>query len=539
MSETTTTTNAPAPVVPPNTVTITVDGKAITIPKGTNVLEAAKLVGVDISAFCYHPGLSIAACCRQCLVSIEKNPKLQPSCQTIVADGMVVKTEDKQSTLARKQMLEFTLVNHPIDCPICDKAGECTLQKLYVENNNADSRIDTPKVHKEKAMDIGPHIVLDQERCILCTRCIRTCDEVAGVHQLEMSMRGDHEVLGPAPGAKLDNPYSLNTVDVCPVGALTAKDFRFTMRAWELEMTPSVCQGCSTGCNIEVHHKDNRIWRIVPRHNDAVNKYWMCDEGRFTYHGIREERLVVATVDGLPASWDRAVAKSAALVADFKSNIAGLAVVLSAADTNEDNYALAKMAKTLGVANVYVGSRNAQPDRADDILRDADVNANMAGVKAIASAHGLTLRSSAELDAALTTGVITGAIVLGDVFSLSPAAADALSALPTIAFASHDRGTVKRATVSMPISAWAEVSGTVTNRKGLVQRLHATLHPAGQAISGWDAIARVATAASIKMSWAHARDVNKEMVSAVSAFASFTWVRDARPIQLRFAASRG
>jgi NADH-quinone oxidoreductase subunit G len=539
MSETTTTTNAPAPVVPPNTVTITVDGKAITIPKGTNVLEAAKLVGVDISAFCYHPGLSIAACCRQCLVSIEKNPKLQPSCQTIVADGMVVKTEDKQSTLARKQMLEFTLVNHPIDCPICDKAGECTLQKLYVENNNADSRIDTPKVHKEKAMDIGPHIVLDQERCILCTRCIRTCDEVAGVHQLEMSMRGDHEVLGPAPGAKLDNPYSLNTVDVCPVGALTAKDFRFTMRAWELEMTPSVCQGCSTGCNIEVHHKDNRIWRIVPRHNDAVNKYWMCDEGRFTYHGIREERLVVATVDGLPASWDRAVAKSAALVADFKSNIAGLAVVLSAADTNEDNYTLAKMAKTLGVANVYVGSRDAQPGRADDILRDADVNANMAGVKAIASTHGLALRSSAELDAALTTGAITGAIVLGDVVTLSPAAADALSALPTIAFASHDRGTVKRATVSMPISAWAEVSGTVTNRQGLVQRLHATLHPAGQAVPGWDAIARVATASGTKMSWPHARDVNKEMVSAVSAFASFTWVRDARPIQLRFAASRG
>jgi NADH-quinone oxidoreductase subunit G len=215
-----------------DTVTLTIDGQPVTVAKGTNVLEAAKLLGIDISAFCYHPGLPIVAQCRQCLVSVEKNPKLQPSCQQVVGDGMVVHTTDEHSMLARKQQLEFTLVNHPIDCPICDKAGECTLQKLYFDHDNADSRVDTPKVHKPKVVDVGPHIVLDAERCILCSRCIRACDHTSGQHQLEFAHRGDHQVLTTAPGEQLDNPYSLNTVDVCPVGALTAKDFRFTMRAW-------------------------------------------------------------------------------------------------------------------------------------------------------------------------------------------------------------------------------------------------------------------------------------------------------------------
>lgn len=539
MSETTTTTDAPALVVPPNTVTMMVDGKSVTVAKGTNVLEAAKQIGVDISAFCYHPGLSIAACCRQCLVSVEKNPKLQPSCQTIAMDGMVVHTEDKQSVAARKQMLEFTLVNHPIDCPICDKAGECTLQKLYVEDDNSNSRVDTPKVHKEKALDIGPHIILDQERCILCTRCIRVCDEVAGQHQLDMSMRGDHEVLGPAPGAKLDNPYSLNTVDVCPVGALTAKDFRFTMRAWELEMTPSICQGCSTGCNIEVHHKDNRIWRMVPRHNEAVNKYWMCDEGRFTYHGVREARLAVPTVDSLPSSWERATKLASEKIAGLRSDAASIGVVLSAVHNNEDNFAVAKLAKSLGVTDVYLGANAAQPSRADDILRDADVNANVAGVKAITSALGLTLKSGAEFDAALTSGAIKGAIVLGDALVLTSAGETRFAAIPTVVFAAHERGLVKHAAVALPLAAWAEVTGTVTNRQGLTQRMHAAVVPAGQAVSGWDAVSRVATALGVAMSWSHVRDVNKEMIGAVSAFAGFIWVRDARPVQLRFAASRG
>jgi NADH-quinone oxidoreductase subunit G len=520
-------------------VTLTIDGQSVTVPKGTNVLEAAKQLGNDISAFCYHPGLPIVAQCRQCLVSVEKNPKLQPSCQQVVAEGMVVHTTDPASTLARKQQLEFTLVNHPIDCPICDKAGECTLQKLYFDHDNADSRVDTAKVHKAKVVDLGPHIVLDQERCILCSRCIRTCDVVAGEHQLEFAYRGDHEILTTAPGEQLDNAYSINTVDVCPVGALTAKDFRFTMRAWELEATPSVCNGCATGCNIEIHHKNERAWRLVPRHNAEVNHYWMCDEGRFTYHGLREERLASAVVDGLPASWDKAVQSAAKRLGVHLKDASQVGVVLSALHSNEDNYALAKLAKTWGVGHVYIAGRTPLPARADGKLRVADVNPNAAGVKAICEALGLTPVQAFEL-ANPATGVpqnLRALVVLGDV--VSGLDAQKLKELEVICIAAHERGPVPHARVALPCAAWAETGGTVTNNKGLVQRMHAAFAPPGAAIAGWDAIVRLAAATGVKLAWSHARDVFKDMTQTVTPWKELTWQRDARPLALRFAGSRG
>ncbi len=515
---------------PLGTVTLTIDGKTVTVPKGTNVLEAARTLGIDISAFCYHPGLSIAACCRQCLVSIEKNPKLQPSCQNIAAEGMVVHTTDPQSTLARKQMLEFTLVNHPIDCPICDKAGECTLQKLYFEHDNADSRVDTPKVEKDKVVDLGPHIVLDQERCILCTRCIRVCDEVAHSHQLEMAFRGDHEVLTTAPGAKLDNPYSLNTVDVCPVGALTAKDFRFTMRAWELNATPSVCNGCATGCNIEIHHKNERAWRLVPRLEPDVNKYWMCDEGRYTYHDLRDARLAGAEVGRLPASWDAALRAAAQVIGGVPGR--QVAVVLSAIHTNEDNYALARLAQAWNAGGVFVAARPPAPERADDILRDADVNANARGVAAIATALGLEVADAS----AFAEGQFKVAVILGDVLG---GLEGKLGGVDVIAISAHERGPVLTAKVVLPVADWAEVAGTVTNRQGRVQRMHPAFPPPGQAVPAWEASVTLATATGTKLLWTSAREVFQEMTQKVPAFASAKWGREVRPVQLRFAASRG
>ena len=253
-------------------VTVVIDGKTHQFPKGTNLLEACLAAGTEVPYFCYHPGLSSPAVCRQCMVDVKGQPKPVPSCYTPVADKMEVATRSPRALDVRRQMLEFTLVNHPIDCPICDKAGECMLQKHYFDWDAKYARNDGIKVKKNKVVDVGPHIVLDQERCILCTRCIRVCDEVGKTHQLEMAQRGDREVLTTAPGHKLDNPYSLNTVDVCPVGALTAKDFRFQMRAWELYTTPSICPGCATGCNIEVQQSRNQIYRLVPRPNPAVNQ---------------------------------------------------------------------------------------------------------------------------------------------------------------------------------------------------------------------------------------------------------------------------
>jgi NADH-quinone oxidoreductase subunit G len=448
---------------------------------------------------------------------------------------MVVHTTDAQSTLARKQQLEFTLLNHPIDCPICDKAGECTLQKLYFDHDNENSRVDVPKVRKDKAVDIGPHIVLDQERCILCSRCIRTCDEVAGQHQLEFANRGDHEVLTTAPGEQLDNPYSLNTVDVCPVGALTAKDFRFTMRAWELEATPSVCNGCATGCNIELHHKQGRAWRIVPRHNPDVNSYWMCDEGRFTYHEIREQRLASATVEGLPASWDRALASAAKRLGVFLKDPSQVAVVLSAQHSNEDNFALAKLAKSWNVTQVYFAARPPVPARADGKLRVADVNPNTTGVKAIAEALGLTIAPAYELDRSLPPN-LRAIVMLGDVFGGDPGK---LRELEMISIAAHERGPVQHAKVALPAALWAENAGTITNAQGRVQRMHAAFAPPGTAIPAWEAVVRLAHATGVKLAWTHPREVFKDMTAQVPAWKELTWAREARPLQLRFAGSRG
>jgi len=285
---TTTGTPPTTPSTPTTTemVTVTIDGKTQQFPKGTVLLEACNQMGAGVPFFCYHPGLTSPAVCRQCLVDVKGQPKPVPSCYTPVADKMEVMTKSPRALDVRRQMLEFTLVNHPIDCPICDKAGECLLQKHYFDWDAKLARNDGIKVKKAKVVDIGPRIVLDQERCILCTRCIRVCDEVAKTHQLEMADRGDHEILTTAPGHKLDNPYSLNTVDVCPVGALTSKDFRFAMRAWELYTTPSICPGCATGCNVEVHHSRGKIQRLIPRQNDRVNEHWMCDEGRLTYKRV-------------------------------------------------------------------------------------------------------------------------------------------------------------------------------------------------------------------------------------------------------------
>jgi NADH-quinone oxidoreductase subunit G len=519
-------------------INLTVDDKPVTVDKGTNVLEAARAIGVDISYFCYHPGLSIAACCRQCLVEVAGNPKLQPSCQVVATEGMKVISTSEKVTTARQQMLEFTLVNHPIDCPICDKAGECDLQRLYFDWDAKPSRQVLAKIGKAKRVDLGPTVVLDQERCILCTRCIRTCDEVAGVHQLEMANRGDHEILTTAPGQQLDNPYSLNVVDVCPVGALTSKDFRFSMRAWELFTTDSVCQGCATGCNIEVHHKEGKVYRLVPRENLDVNKYWMCDEGRTTYKGLTEQRLISPVVDGLPAGWDRALATAAdTLKGVLDADRKGLGVVLAHGHTNEDNWLLHKLAKEhLGVDKIYALGKPYELGRADKILRVADVNPNRIGVVAIAGQVG----DEKALEADLAAGKLKGLLVLGSDAELSEQAMAAVAKLDAcVVIAAHERGLAARAPVVLAAADWAEIHGTVTNKDGRVQRMRAAYPPPGQARPSTEILVQLARKLGATFDYATPKAVFTAMKSAVNAFGSAEWGKESLTVQLRFAGSRG
>jgi NADH-quinone oxidoreductase subunit G len=515
-------------------VSLKIDGRSVSVPKGTNVLEAARTIGTSISYFCYHPGLTSPAVCRQCLVEVKGQPKLAPSCYTPVAEGMDVLTESEKVVTARAQMLEFTLVNHPVDCPICDKAGECTLQKMYQEWDGSPSRVDTGKVHKPKVVDLGPQIVLDAERCILCTRCIRVCDEVAKDHQLEMAFRGDREQLTVAPGKRLDNPYSINTVDVCPVGALTLKDFRFAMRAWELYTTPSVCAGCATGCNDEVHHARGKIYRLVPRENQDVNKFWMCDEGRFTYKEIDTARVAAPRISGETTSMDKALDFAAKRLAEVPKDLLG--IVLNAQATNEDNYALMKVAKALGITHVYLAGRPPRPERADDVLRSADVNPNTTGARILG---GGKAKGTQQLNADIVSGSVRGLWILGDHVALDDEALAMLGKLDVVYQSPHDNFLSDKVSVLLPASAWAEVHGTFTNGKGLVQRVRAAVEPPGEARPHHELIALIGKRMGVEVGAPSPKALFAEMKGAVPEFANASWGREALPIQLRFAASRG
>lgn len=539
---TTTASASPAGTAPaaPEMVTVVIDGKPHQFPKGTNLLEACNQVGSSVPYFCYHPGLSSPAVCRQCLVDVKGSPKPVPSCYTPVVDKMEVTTNSAKVLDVRRQMLEFTLVNHPIDCPICDKAGECTLQRYYFDWDGKYTRNDGIKVRKDKVVDVGKHIVLDQERCILCTRCIRVCQEVAKAPDLTMAQRGDHEVLTTAPGRRLDNPYSLNTVDVCPVGALTSKDFRFQMRAWELYATPSVCPGCATGCNVEAHASRNRLYRLVPRHNDAVNGHWMCDEGRFTYKGVHAERVVVPLVRGASVHWDTALAEAATLLQRFIGSAGQMAVVLNAQSPNEDLYAAARLAfECLKIDRAYVAGKD--EGWHDDILVSADKNPNTAGAKAVA---GTRLRSLVDLSRDLKAGALKALLVVGVDGVLGSNGAGA-AALPVdkldalVILAAHTNPLVEAAHVVLPLAAWAEVDGTFTNRQGRVQRIRSAIPPAGDALPGWDILSHLAHKMGMAMDFTSAKQVFMEAREKLPYMKGADWGRPFLPVQLRFANSRG
>lgn len=281
-------------------VKIKIDNQEFEVQKGEYVIDIALKNGIAIPHYCYHPALSRPANCRICLVEVEKAPKPMPSCILQAQDGMVVYTNSPKVMQARRLVMEYMLLNHPVDCPVCDKAGECKLQDFYFEYNAMIRRAPKERVKKKKVVDIGPEIILDSERCILCTRCIRFMDEIAKSPSLGIIEKGAYSELTVFEGKPLDNPYSLNTVDLCPVGALTSKDFRFKQRVWFLTTSPSICSLCATGCNTIVHHKNNKIYRIVPQYNEKVNGYFMCNYGRLMYKKIQNDTLTYSIINNKP-----------------------------------------------------------------------------------------------------------------------------------------------------------------------------------------------------------------------------------------------
>jgi NADH-quinone oxidoreductase subunit G len=310
-------------------VRLSIDGAEVEVPKGTSVLEAAKLAGVLVPHYCYHPSLPVAGVCRMCLVEIEKQPKLAASCATPAAEGMVVHTQSAQAKEARQGVLEFLLINHPLDCPICDQAGECELQDYVFQEGRSGTRYEGFAKRFNPVEDFGPDVLYVPNRCILCTRCVRFMEDVAKAPVLNVSERGDRAYIGVDQGQRLDHPWAGNVVDLCPVGSLISKDFLHKARAWDLDKTPSICPGCTQGCNVTLETRDNQVLRIRPRPNLEVNRHFMCDEGRLGQGWLnRSDRLEVPMVrEGgrlVATGWERALEAAGAVLRETKGPVAAL-----------------------------------------------------------------------------------------------------------------------------------------------------------------------------------------------------------------------
>ncbi|TVR03228.1 MAG: ferredoxin [Deltaproteobacteria bacterium] len=484
--------------------TLTINGKEITVDPGTTVLRAAAMLGIDIPHFCYHPALSVPANCRMCLVEIEKARKLEPSCYAKVGEGMVVHTESPKVIAARRAVLEFILVNHPVDCPICDQAGECKLQDYYVAYDSQPSRVAVPKVGKAKAYPIGPRVVFDGERCILCTRCVRFCDEITGTSELTVAERGDHSEIRTFPGKELDNPYSMNVTDICPVGALTTRDFRFKCRVWLMSSTDSICTGCAKGCNVHLEHFQGEAQRYRPRFNPEVNEYWMCDAGRMSYLELHADRLPsLRVLEDSELSWPRAARKVAALLGE-KATGEGVAFVASAQSSCEGLMAGREFVRTmLDDAPVFWTGR---PDGdGDAFLIRADKNPNRAGLAGIFGVEVLA-QDAHRLLQELERGAIR---VLYMMDSTLPFTSDemkrfraAVEKLELFVLQAPRRGGLDDlADVLLPSTTHAEQDGSFVNEDGLLQSFWAAYRPRTQALADWEVFVRLARGADRELSF--------------------------------------
>jgi NADH-quinone oxidoreductase subunit G len=521
--------------------TFKLDGQEIPFEPGDTIIRAAWRKGIEIPHYCWHPGLSVAANCRMCLVEVKSarpielpvlawdpkkkeyveatKVKLQPACQTEVTEGMEVVTRSKQVEEAQAAVQEFLLLNHPVDCPICDQAGECKLQDYWLLHQKRLKRKDTEPVHKPKAVRFGPTIVYDAERCILCTRCIRFCDEVVGDHVLDMRERGNKNEICLSPGRELDHDYTLMTEHVCPVGALTSRDFRFKARVWFLRSVPGICTGCATGCNTWVDYdpRSQRVYRLRPRDNENVNKYWMCDAGMMTYHRFHEDRVLTGRVrqDGRVVEVPREVAIESAAKALEKAR--RLAVVFSAQHSNEDNFVLAKLGRDhLGGKALYLAAL--PPWKGDRILRHPDQNPNRAGVQLIA---GTDLKTTAQLVEEVREGKVDTILSLGWAASESAEELAPLASVPHVNLTSNIGPLTQVATVVVPVATVAEASGTFVNAQGMAQRYQRAVKAPLGIRSAWETLVEIGRKVGRDLALERLPEVRAAMPATSEASASF------------------
>jgi NADH-quinone oxidoreductase subunit G len=518
-------TTAPVEAKPAvETIRIKIDGRDYDVPKTmpdwqgkpqpTTMLQACKLAGIEIPHYCYHPKLPVAGNCRMCLIefgtpmmgpdrkpvlSEDGSPKIAKSvlpyepqtprgaigCATPISPGMELYPNSPATKQMREAVLESLLINHPLDCPICDQAGECKLQEYSLEHGQAKSRFVETKVHKPKAVDLGPRIVLDGERCVLCTRCIRFTKDIAGDDALGIVNRGSYNTIAAWKEGAFDNNYTLNTVDICPVGALTSKDFRFQMRVWFLKETKSLCTSCGTGCNITIGSREGKVYRYEPRENDAVNGPWMCDAGRLNYKWIgREERLKeVRSQESGVRSWPAVIKELSEKLAKVPAG--SVAIIASARQTTEELYLLKKLATSLGALTDSVLRRG----HADHLLVCADPNPNTNGtiLTGIVDSYAEMSRNLPKIADGIRGGSIKTLIVFGEDVTKAGISADLLGKLDTLIVSDIlPNQTTALAHYLLPGCAHAEKRGTFINVKGRLQKFMKAVEAPGDARPEWE-----------------------------------------------------
>jgi len=507
---------------------ITVDGSRYEVAEGRTILQALDdlgilMNGVDIPHYCWHPKLTIDGSCRLCQVEIEGIPKLQIACNTTVQDGMVIRTQSDRVKQAREGVMELLLINHPLDCPICDQAGECKLQDYAFEYGIQHARTEEPRRAAKKRVELGPTILFDQERCILCRRCVRFCREVPETGELAVFDRGDRSVIETFPGSALENDYSMNVADICPVGALTTRDFRFKIRVWFLEHAPGICTGCANGCNVSIGVANNRAYRYIPRRNDAVNETWICDEGRLSYGEINaSDRLDTAELRAADGSLQPATVAEALAVAGERlrrvietKGAGAVGIIVSPHATNEDLFAARKWAEALGTSQC--GFAVAQ-GRSDDLLIKAEKAANAAGARALGFGDAETLLERVR------GGAVEALIVMGHDLATAGLVQDAadLAGLDTVILLdTHHSELEASAHVVFPTRHAAEKLGTLTNHAGRVQRVEPVIEPSFDARAEGEVLWELGAALGLAGFAGHfdPRALSKAISEEVAAFA--------------------
>ncbi|MGA2175628.1 MAG: molybdopterin-dependent oxidoreductase [Verrucomicrobiota bacterium] len=554
----------PKPAPPPvEKIKVKVDGREIEVPKAmpdwqgklqpTTMLQACAAAGVEVPHYCYHPKLPVAGNCRMCLVEFgtpvagpDRKPVLNPdgtpkiarsvlpyepgtprgaiACATPISPGMEIYPGSPATKQMREAVLESLLINHPLDCPICDQAGECKLQEYSVDYGLSASRFVEEKVHKPKQVDLGPRVMLDDERCILCSRCIRFSRDIAGDDALGFADRGSHSTLTRYPGKSFDNNYTLNTVDICPVGALTSKDFRFQMRVWFLKESKSLCTSCGTGCNIVIGSREDQVYRYEPRENDAVNSCWMCDYGRLNYKWInREDRLteVGGSKAGHPdpgRPWSRVLGELIEIL--NKTRPGSTAIIASSRQTNEELYLLKRLAAKLEAVTDSV-PRTGQGDR---LLLNGDRNPNSTGARLIGIAPARTGSNLARIASDIANEIIKTLIVFGEDVTKVGLGENLLGKLDLLIVSDIlPNKTTEMAHYLLPGCAHAEKRGSFVNVKGRVQRFTQNVQPKGNARAEWEFLLELAEGVTGRPGAASIEGLFNQMAAEVPAFNGLTW----------------